>query len=392
MSVTAVDAVATVDAGHAEPTPAGEVDFDLHGMLGVRLVNAPADARAGIEMLLGPPLPSRIARHPDIVIRFADQPFSRSDWRYVDSDAAFGTDHFFVLNRRGAGVYATQLPWEQLGGPCCIACEPGVRVVPLLMPIINLTMLGKGVLPVHGSAFTYQGKGVLVAGWRKGGKSETLLAFMAHGADYVGDEWVFISPDGRRLFGLPLTIRVWDWHLRSMPHYRARLSRSTRTRLSWTRQGRRVVSRLLARSKAGSPSSSVLGRLESRFDRELGVDVPPGTLFGRGRRTLSAGFDRLILAMTRDGAAVEAAPIAAEEVAARMAFSLQAERRGFIDRYLSFRFAFPDRPNRFLEQVETVERDLLRSAFAGKNSHAVFHPSPMRLEDLFDVVRPLISL
>jgi len=55
-------------------------------------------------------------------------------------------------------------------------------LVPHLLAVINLTALAKGVLPLHASAFTYRGLGVLATGWAKGGKTETLLEFAWLGA------------------------------------------------------------------------------------------------------------------------------------------------------------------------------------------------------------------
>ncbi len=113
--------------------------------------------------------------------------------------------------------------------------ERGVGTIPLLVPIVNLTALGRGLLPIHASAFVHAGLGVLVTGWAKGGKSEVLLAFAARGASYVGDEWVYLADDGSRMVGLPEPIRLWDWQLRAMPEFAARLTRGQRARLASTR-------------------------------------------------------------------------------------------------------------------------------------------------------------
>src|SRR5438067_2311495 len=90
-----------------------------------------------------------------------------------------------------AGDAAALLHLDQIGGPVEIVCERGVGAVPLLTAIVNLTALGRGALPLHGSAFEHEGTGVVTTGWSKGGNTESLLAFTARGARYVADEWVF---------------------------------------------------------------------------------------------------------------------------------------------------------------------------------------------------------
>ncbi len=118
-----------------------------------------------------------------------------------------------------------QIPFAEIGQQQCrIVCATGLPAVPLLIPILNLTALNRGILPLHASAFRYQDVGVLTTGWSKGGKTETLLAFMDRGANYIGDEWVYISDDGRHMTGIPEPIRVWEW-----PHTGRALAGKRRT-------------------------------------------------------------------------------------------------------------------------------------------------------------------
>ena len=68
-----------------------------------------------------------------------------------------------------------QLPLERAGDRCEIVCERGLSAVPHLVAIVNLTALAHGVLPLHASAFSWNGTGILATGWAKGGKTEALL-------------------------------------------------------------------------------------------------------------------------------------------------------------------------------------------------------------------------
>src|SRR5262245_51635903 len=166
------------------------IDYDLHGVVGIRLLDpSRGDARV-VARQLG--LPSRpLSREPDIVIRFVDELRLTSPLRYLGlEDSAFTEDAFLVL-QDGPGA-RTKIPLEDLGGRCEIVCESGLSGVPLLIAAINTTALAKGVVPLHASAFVHRGVGVLVTGWSKGGKTEALLAFASRGAEYVGDEWIYL--------------------------------------------------------------------------------------------------------------------------------------------------------------------------------------------------------
>jgi hypothetical protein len=76
------------------------------------------------------------------------------------------------------------------------------------------------------------------------------------------------------------------------------------------------------------------------------------------------------------------------DVAERMTFSHVHHRLGFLDYYWQYRFAFPDRPNRLVDEIESIERGLLRQLFAGKTAFEVLHPHPVDIPDLFDAIRP----
>src|SRR5690606_21859517 len=198
-------------------------DYDLHGVVGIRLVDAAPGDVAAVNRQLGP-IQQPLDRQPDLAIRFVDRLSLAAPVRYIGvNDAGFTDDAFLVLRSKHKAQARVQIPLAQVGvQPAEIVCERGLPAVPLLIAMINLVALGKGVLPMHASAFSYQGQGILTTGWSKGGKTETLLAFMARGADYIGDEWVYISPQGR-IFGIPEPIRVWDWHMADLPQTWARI-------------------------------------------------------------------------------------------------------------------------------------------------------------------------
>ena len=163
------------------------VDLDLHGILGIRLIDPSAGDIAAVVGQVGA-VPRPLSNEPEVVVRFVDRVRLPSGVRFIGlDDAAFDDDRFYVLRGKGRARTAVQVAFEGIGERCEIVCESGTRHVPLLVAIVNMTALSKGFLPLHASAFAYDGTGVLVMGWTKGGKTETLLAFMANGAAYIGD-------------------------------------------------------------------------------------------------------------------------------------------------------------------------------------------------------------
>jgi len=370
-----------------EPT-ANAIDFDLHGIVGIRLLDAtPEDASAVLRQL--GPIQAPLERTPDLVIRFVDPQPEPIPVRLLGlDDAGFTDDSFLILHHRQRPV-RVRIPFDQIGGQCEIVCEHGLPAVPLLVPIINLAALAKGVIALHAAAFHYHGQGVLVTGWSKGGKTETLLGFLARGAEYIGDEWVYLSGEERRMFGIPEPVRVWDWHLADLPEFRALLSVSERGRLAAWRGLHKLADLAAA---PGHPLSRVRVCRKARdlVKKQPYVDVDPQRLFGRRLGSMRGTVDRLLFVVSHDRPETLAAPISPVEVADRMVASLQYEEREFRGYYQMARFAFPQLSNDVIDFAEERRRELLARALEAIPAHTVFHPYPAHIPSLVQAIDPLL--
>jgi hypothetical protein len=362
------------------------VDFDLHGLAGIRLVGASPSDLAAVRRQLGLAQGS-LDRDPDVVVRFVDRLATGSRVRLLGlGEAAFTDDAFLVLRSRHKAPARVEIDFTEIGDVVEIVCESGLPAVPFLIPILNLTVLARGALPLHASAFAYGGTGVVATGWTKGGKTEALLAFASRGARYVADEWAYVAPDGSRVHGIPEPIRIWGWQLRQLPQYEALVGRAERARL-------RAIElflgseRAMRRVRVGRRPSRALARLVPLLGRQLFVDVEPERIFGDVGEQ-SAPFDRLFFLVSSQAAEIAVEPVDPVEVGQRMAFSLRHERLDLTAAYLKYRFAFPSAASPFIEQVEELERQALARVLAGKRAFVVYHPYPVSLDALFAAMSP----
>lgn len=366
--------------------PSGPIDYDLHGIVGIRLEGAtPAEERL-VTRQLGP-IRSRLEREPDLVIRFVERlPLSGPLRLLGADDAGWCGDDFVVLRGKQKSRARVALPLDRVGGRLEIVCERGLAAVPHLVALVNLTALARGALPLHASAFLWNGTGALATGWAKGGKTEALLAFLPEGAAYVGDEWVYLAGDGTRMFGMPEPIRVWDWQLAEVPWLAARLRRGERARLA----GLRAAAGATARLAAGRGRAAGLARrTRPLLDRQRYVHVPPLEVFGSERCVREGVPGRLFFVATHDAPEVTARPIDPAEVARRMVHSLGEERADLLSCYRKFRFAFPERSSALLEGCEAREQELLDRALGGLTAYEVLHPYPAPIPAMFQVMRDL---
>lgn len=367
------------------------VDFDLHGLAVVRLFDArPADVRV-VARQLGPLQAAMpLDRPADVVVRFVDHLPLAGTLRLLGvDDAGFAGDAFVVLRGRHKTSVRVRIPFDRLAGGE-IVCERGLAAVPLLIPILNHVLVEKGVLALHATAFVWRGRSVLATGWAKGGKTELLLAFAAHGAAYVGDEWVYIEPVNGRMVGVPEPIRIWDWHLGDLPAVRGRLGRPDRLRLAGTRLAEAGLAGLGSGPIGRTPVGRLARRARALAHQQRNVQVPPRRLFGDAT-CREAPLDVVVLVGSHAAPETVVAPVSGAEVAARMAHSLAYEALPLAEHVLKYRFAFPDAAVDGLADAEARRRALLDATLAGRPAFALWHPYPAPIPALFDALRPVLE-
>ena len=375
-------------------TADGTADFDLHGAVGIRLLGAGAQEIALVERQLGP-LQAALEHEPDVVIRFVDHMPLNGELRLLGLDeAAYTDDAYLILRGRHKSDVKVAIPFDRIGaeGTCELVVERGLSAIPQLVGIVNLVALRNGLLPLHGGAFVYHGKGILTIGWAKGGKSETMLAFTAHGAELVGDEWVYLDPVDCSLRALPEPMRVWDWQIRSVDGLAARIPAGDRRRLAATRAVAatlRGVSRLPVVGRGG------IGRVASRarvlVERQLSVQVPTERLLGRPGRTGGVRLDRLVFLGSHASDEMTVEAIDPADVARRATQSFLFELSDLLAHYRRFRFAFPARSNPLLDELESRYETMAVNSLANVPAISVAHPYPLEIDRLYRTIAPALD-
>ena len=350
-----------------------DADFDIGGVVGIRTIDSTAHEIAALERQLGVAA-GRLERDPDIELQFVPRVEHEANLRLIGlADAAFGQSPALLLRDKPSARVCVALPLQHVGRTITLQCEHGLGGVPLLLSLVNATMLSKGFVPLRAAAFVHAGRGVLATGWSESGTTETLLAFMAHGARYVADERLYLAPGGRSMFGLPEPIRLRSWHLASLPELRRRIPWAERARLS-------VLE--LAESRMAPAARSLL-------QARLFIDLPPGLLFPGSLAARDPGPngrlrpERVLFLVGHQRPEIVVEPIDPGDVAARMCFSLAEEEERLASCYRKFRFAFPGSQSELLERAPSLRSELLHAALRGRPAFEVRHPHPVCLTALY---------
>lgn len=368
--------------------PATRAGGELNDLVRIRLLGGSA---ADADRLFGhwSALQAAPEAEADLTVRLVDRLPLSGPLRLIGrDDAGFADGEFVLFGRSGARA---SIPFDRLGGPCEIVCERRSGEVPLLGEILRLTLLARGVLPLHASAFVSSGAGVAVTGWADGSKTGTLLAFMARGARFVADDWVYVSEDGARLYGLPEPVTVKERYLRDVPEFRKRLSSGQRARLAALKTARNCVQAGAGIFRGDSLNGRAAARLENAVDRRLAVTLQANEWFGPEMRVSSAPFRKLFLTLSCDAADVRVERAEPDEVAERVVFSLRQEQSELMSCYTKFRYAFPGACNPWIESSEAMQREVLKRALAGKETYVVTHPYPVSIPVLQKALAPFVE-
>lgn len=357
----------------------------MHGALGIALVDpSPADVKAVTEHI--GPVQSPLLRDPDITIRFDENPAPLSLRHLGGKQNAFADDAFFVFDETNGGAIA-RIPFDRVGGPCEIVCKRGQASIPLLMPLLSLTAMAKGFVAVHASAFIHRGVGILMAGWAGSGKTTALLGFACEGAEFIGEDWVLLSGDGQTMCGVPRQIELSPSHLETVPEIRQVIKRSRLWAFESLRHFNTMQS-ILARKIGGTNRTRALQRVISAAQRRILPKLDAQAFLGAGRvNSLTARPDKVFLMISHDDRRIEVVPTPPTEMARRIAYMMQYEQRRFMEHYLAFQFAFPDRKNDFVEESATCRHELLLRALQGKETYTVRHPHPIAFSSLYEALK-----
>lgn len=365
-----------------------QIDLEIHGILGLRLMN-PTSSNVDLVKKQSGGIETTLERTPDIIINFVES-IPSAEMSYIGLKfAGYRENDFFILEENRFGG-KTKLPFHEIGAVFHMTIEQKIHSIPLFNHILNFCFLKKGYIPLHASAFEYENQGIVVAGWTKGGKTEALLAFANHGANYIGDEWVLLSAHDQKIYGLPIPICIWEWQLPEMHQNRppigllTRLSFKSIHLISW------FCESLSATRSGKSNRMRRLNKLVPLLRKQLHVRYYPSRLYANQVKT-SANFQKLFLMNSHRSDEIRVHTLEKEDLIPRLVASNVEEMEPFFQFYQAFKYAFPEKANPLIDNLESVLTTQLEIALNETQLFKVAHPYPVSFENLFNEMRPYCS-
>jgi hypothetical protein len=345
--------------------------YSLGGVLFIETTDAPAHFGEWLQSDVG----MRVVQDggpADLRIVFEETlgttPFQRLDVN--GSTFGFDANDFFMVDKRGGRA---RLNLDELAEGAELVCERRWAIdESIVRDILALLALGKGWLLLHGSAFEYNGIGVLVTGWQSSGKSEFLLGMRGH-ARFVSDEPTLVNASTRRIIPSPALLPLWDWQIAQLGCEGALLpGHRRRVRLA------RGLGLALPMVRGDGMAGRTAARVRRRLKALTRLPVPPGRIFPlvAENEMVQAG---IVITGSIGSSAIR--PMSGLTLAKRMQLSQQYERRTLTERYQQFRHVFPDRRSQLLDSAPERELALLTALFRDLQVRELVHPYPGKLTE-----------
>ncbi len=370
------------------------IDYNIYDRLGLRLVDPSPDLAKLAVRQMDPIRPNALPGMPDVSITAIREGAPETTYRLGDAgdrqECAFSNSGFCILN----GGKMLFIPFEAIGGSCDIRYVPGVALrrafLNYVRPILQLSLLSRGSLAVHSAAVSHKGKGILLAGWAESGKTEAMLGFLHNGASFVSDKWTIVTEGGSSVLNFPTPITVRGWMLKQLPELGENLKPLELWRARIATYATSLSQRV--RKLSNVEATRLLDNLVNLGSR---VSVTPDRLFGSrngsafaGRMTPEAPLVAMFLLMTTNSSQICVRPVRAEEAARRLSDCAEYERRGLLNLYTKFRYAFPDRRSAVIEESRQLEAEMLTTALASKEVFIVETPFPFDPLAIYAAISP----
>lgn len=366
----------------------GEIDFNIHGVVRIRLIDPSPSQLSAACKLFG--RPSRLpAANPDITTRFVGH-LSAKGMRFLDDDKGFTDDGFFLL-QEGTRRVKARIPFDLIGEPCEIVCSNRIGSVPFLMPIVGLTALRRGYIPLHASAVVHDSVGLLMAGWAHCGKTTALVGFASKGAAYVGEEWMLLSGNDQRMYGLVRSLELAHWQVASLSHASGTLKLMNCCAFLGIGILRALHKRIRGAKIRSSLAFRSLQRVSAALEGRLRTAIPPSAIFRDRISCAGASADKIFLFISQEDSRIEVEPITPIEMACHLTSMIQHELTPLLQNYVAYRFAFPSLRNEFVENIGEHLSATLARAFHRKDTYIVRLPYPHVFQELYEAIRPMCS-
>ncbi|GAF76893.1 unnamed protein product, partial [marine sediment metagenome] len=294
----------------------------------------------------------------------------------------FEKDAFYIVDKGKKLKMKTNV-----AGNLQILCEFGfneaVLLTDVIEPLMQLFFLRRGFSFIHASTVSKE-NGYCFCAFPRTGKTNTVLALMQEGYDFMSDDLSIINKEGM-VFPYPCPISVKPHNLNALPSLYDKIEGSDfkKKRISLQEW---VVSHLAPYYKyarhiiPASWVSSLVDNKEKVYDIKLaGIGQP-------------SKISKLFLLIREHDSKVKIKRIRnMEQLSTRLSASLLFEHVWSLQNYFIYLFAFPDKRCGLLENSQNLQKEIILGALSKTQCYQINIPENVPFNKSFAEYRDLID-
>jgi hypothetical protein len=260
----------------------------------------------------------------------------------------------------------------------------------LVRPALQTTAVRHDIVAVHSAAVEMDGRAILLAGWSESGKTETALALMEDGADWLTDKWTLVGVDAQAS-AFPVSVGVRCWVLPYLPTLAAALPRKSRWQAAVAGAvalAGRPLRRWAPRRGALGAAAAAADRVTGLLDRAALTQSEIRTAYGQtGDPARRIPLGTVVLLTTVPGTEVTVDDVTRHWAATRLAVTGAHERHDWFLLHDRLRYANPSLDGSTRERAIEAERRILERAFSDVQLLSVRAPFPVDPRRVADAIR-----
>ena len=136
-------------------------------------------------------------KEPDVTIELVSRLATPSKLKSIGNQVIFGNGIFYAQIEGSKILF----PIQNIGRKIKIKVEMSVPLEKLIKcviePVFYFKLLKDDFVLIHASAVQYENTGIIFPAWTHAGKTVLLIQFLQRGADFLADDWVFVSASGK---------------------------------------------------------------------------------------------------------------------------------------------------------------------------------------------------
>jgi len=299
-------------------------------------------------------------------------------------------DTSFYLSDRDKNLIS--LPFDKLDSPFTLDVELLFNprdFLYILKNIIAIRLLSYDYALVHASSFSDNSKAVMIGAWSGVGKTIQLLEFAKHGYPFISDD---LTPISRKGFAETLikSVKVYEKEMIKNPSLidglPAKSVRPIRNLIWLLKFGSLLPGKIRLLYEYAVRSISMIISKNARIFLKYGIESDNTVIIKGHRHTIKNCF-----ILSNIHSRIKSDKIGHKAAATSLLNSFIYEQALFFSYYNAFRYVFPERECKLIDDYSTISESIISSSLRKCKCYSIGFPEWEKPDKIYKIIKGLIK-